>query len=81
MNNSLRIFRMIFGIVFLCISAIAIAEVPPIECECRDQTGNMRSIGFVECISINGIQHLVRCEMSTNTPYWSRLTDNGCIAA
>lgn len=52
------------------------------DCRCRAPDGEPRELGTVECVSITGSAYLVRCEMSTNTPYWRRLSDEaGCPAA
>ena len=63
-------------------SAAALASVPDPDCQCRDPGGERRDLGTVECVSIAGTPYLVRCEMSTNTPYWRRLRDEaGCSLA
>jgi hypothetical protein len=42
----------------------------------------MRNLGTVECVDITGEKYLVRCEMSTNTPYWRKIKGgSGCPAA
>ncbi len=61
---------------------VATAGQPDIDCQCRDPQGNRRDLGTVECVNITGTQYLVRCEMSTNTPYWKRIKDDaGCPLA
>lgn len=81
MRLSKHVFPKICGLFFLLTVGVVNAARPPINCECRDQAGSMRSIGFIQCIEINGGQRLVRCEMSSNTPFWSPLTENGCPPA
>ncbi|MEE9322729.1 MAG: hypothetical protein V3U76_19965 [Granulosicoccus sp.] len=66
----------------LCISSLlstaVVAQTDP-DCQCRDPNGVMRDLGTVECVDVTGRQYLVRCEMSTNTPYWRRTNNNdGC---
>ena len=49
------------------------------DCQCRVPGGAMRDLGTVVCVNIVGTQKLVRCEMSTNTPYWRNIEGvNGC---
>jgi len=68
--------------VLLSGNALADREAPDTDCQCRDATGNMRTLGTVTCIDIPGDQYLVRCEMSTNTPYWKKLEgDASCPMA
>ena len=66
-----------------CIAALlGTALAAPPECQCRDPRGERRDLGTVECVDIAGAAYLVRCEMSTNTPYWRRLSDEaGCPTA
>ena len=53
--------------------------VSPTECRCRAPDGQMLALGTVQCVSIVGRRSLVRCEMSTNTPYWNRVEGiEGC---
>ena len=52
------------------------------DCRCRSPDGGQRDLGAVECVTIGRSRYLVRCEMSTNTPYWRRLRDRaGCPLA
>lgn len=48
---------------------------PP--CQCRDRDGQRRDLGSVDCFDISGTRSLFRCEMSSNTPYWKPIDDNG----
>jgi hypothetical protein len=69
-------------VIFAFISAAAIAQSSKVDCQCRAPGGTMRDLGYVECVDIVGTQHLVRCVMSTNTPYWKKLEGvDGCPAA
>ncbi len=53
------------------------AQTP--ECKCRSQDGQMQELGTVQCFDIVGHRNLVRCEMSTNTPYWKKVEGaSGC---
>ena len=56
----------------LCASGTAFPAPTP-DCQCRDPEGERRDLGTVACVDISGTSWLVRCEMSTNTPYWRRL--------
>jgi hypothetical protein len=52
------------------------------QCQCREPGGAMLDLGTVKCIEILGTKKLLRCEMSTNTPYWNEVDDvEGCPAA
>ncbi|MFK7854968.1 MAG: hypothetical protein AB8B79_12675 [Granulosicoccus sp.] len=52
------------------------------DCQCRAPDGQMKNLGTVECVDIVGNKSLVRCEMSTNTPYWKKIDGiEGCPAA
>ncbi len=42
-------------------------------CKCRSPDGQMQDLGTVQCVNIVGRNSLVRCEMSTNTPYWKKV--------
>lgn len=49
------------------------------ECKCRSPDGQMQALGTVQCVDIAGRKNLVRCKMSTNTPYWKRVEGtSGC---
>ena len=53
--------------------------VPAPECKCRSPDGQMQDLGTVQCVDIVGRKYLVRCEMSTNTPYWKKVEGtSGC---
>ena len=74
--------------VACCVSAsLALAqstgtESIDAECQCRAPDGQMRDLGTIECVDIVGHKKLVRCEMSTNTPYWNKIDGvEGCPAA
>lgn len=52
------------------------------DCQCRAPDGQMRDLGSIECVNIVGRRKLVRCEMSTNTPYWKNIDGiEGCPSA
>jgi hypothetical protein len=69
-------------VTFAFISGAAIAQSSAADCQCRAPGGTMRELGYVECVDIVGTQRLVRCVMSTNTPYWKKLEGiDGCPAA
>jgi len=60
-------------------STLAAAATPPPDCQCRAPDGERQDLGTVTCVRIGSKPYLVRCEMSTNTPYWRRLHDEaGC---
>ncbi len=62
-----------------CSSALGNSSTPDDDCQCRDASGTMRNLGTIECVNITGEQYLVRCEMSTNTPFWKKLENGaGC---
>ena len=49
------------------------------ECKCRSPDGQMQDLGTVQCVDIVGRKNLMRCEMSTNTPYWKKIEGaSGC---
>ena len=49
------------------------------ECKCRSPDGQMQDLGTVQCVDIVGRKNLMRCEMSTNTPYWKKVDGtSGC---
>ena len=67
----------------LCgVAGVAVAQdaaMSPPECRCRAPDGQMQSLGAVQCMTIVGRPTLVRCEMSTNTPYWNKVEGvEGC---
>ena len=54
-------------------------QVQTPECKCRSPNGQMQELGTVQCFDIVGNKNLVRCEMSTNTPYWKKVEGaSGC---
>lgn len=58
---------------------IATAQDTDKDCQCRAPNGEMRDLGTVECVDIVGTRSLVRCEMSTNTPFWKTVEGvRGC---
>lgn len=64
------------------VSAYAIAQSASTDCQCRGPDGQMRDLGSVQCVDISGRPSLMRCVMSTNTPYWRKLDNvEGCPAA
>jgi len=58
----------------------AFADAPPPDCQCRAPQGGMRNVGTVLCITVGTSPVMVRCEMSTNTPFWKPLGDGGGCA-
>lgn len=61
------------GILSLLLVGCAFAQEAKPECQCRSPDGSMKDIGAVQCFDIVGAQKLVRCEMSTNTPFWKKV--------
>ena len=58
---------------------VAPDQVAVPECQCRSPDGQMQDLGSVQCVDIVGRKNLVRCEMSTNTPYWKKVEGtSGC---
>jgi hypothetical protein len=52
------------------------------DCKCRAPDGQMQALGTVMCVNIVGTDHLVRCEMSTNTLFWKEPDGiDGCTDA
>ena len=45
----------------------------PPECRCRVPGGELTDLGTVACFELGGAAVTMRCEMSTNTPYWRRI--------
>ena len=73
-----RIWRPVMFAAAIVTAAPLAADGEP-ECRCRDPNGEQRDLGTVACVRIGSSDYLVRCEMSTNTPYWRRLDDDaGC---
>ena len=58
------------------------ADATAPDCRCRMPGGALRELGTVECVEIGPQRVRVRCEMSTNTPYWRPLGpgSGGCPA-
>ncbi len=70
------------GILSFLMVGWAFAQEAKPECQCRAPDGGMRDMGSVECFDIVGTQKLVRCEMSTNTPFWKEVRGvEGCPSA
>ncbi len=44
----------------------------PHDCRCRIPGGELRDLGTVACFELGERSVAMRCEMSTNTPYWRR---------
>lgn len=71
----------------LLLGSLAAAAEPPPECRCRAPGGGQRDLGTVECFEIGARAVVMRCEMSTNTPYWKPMdgrdrhdAEGGCPA-
>ena len=57
------------------------AGASPPECRCRVPGGGLTDLGTVACFELGGAPVAMRCEMSTNTPYWRRIDGPaGCPA-
>lgn len=65
--------RQVICACFLSAAVVHTAQAQSTDCQCRAPDGSMRDLGTVECVDIVGTRSLVRCEMSTNTPYWRKL--------
>ncbi len=72
-------------ILWICGAAHVMADTTTaaeVLCQCRDPDGKRRDIGTVDCFSIGGRPTLLRCDMSTNTPYWKKVESvQGCPTA
>jgi hypothetical protein len=80
--NSFRMFLKLIPVSFAFVAGAAMAQSSAVDCQCRAPGGQMRDLGYVECVDIVGTQNLVRCVMSTNTPYWKKLEGVvGCPSA
>lgn len=80
--DKISIFLKVIPVTFAFIAGVSIAQSSAVNCQCRAPGGQMRDLGFVECVNIVGTQNLVRCVMSTNTPYWKKLEGvEGCPSA
>ena len=62
------------------IAGPALADAPPPDCQCRTPDGELRNLGTELCVTIAGQPARMRCEMSTNTPFWKPLGDGGGCA-
>lgn len=62
-------------LAFMAVAGLAMAQdqAAAPDCQCRSPDGQMRDLGTVQCVDIVGRKSLVRCEMSTNTPYWKKV--------
>ena len=69
-NKLVRRSLLTFLIAF---SSVTLAQQSAPDCQCRAPGGLMKDLGTVACFDIVGSNRLVRCEMSTNTPYWKEL--------
>lgn len=68
-------------VAFMLLPAVLMAQTAAHDCKCRAPGGQMRDIGSVECVDINGKKSLKICVMSTNTPYWKKIDNShGCPA-
>lgn len=67
------------GTLSIMLAMPAFAQEAKPDCQCRAPDGSMRDLGAVECVDITGTRKLVRCEMSTNTPFWKDIENTiGC---
>lgn len=70
------------GILSFLLAGSAFSQEAIPECQCRAPDGSMKDIGAIECFDVVGTRKLVRCEMSTNTPFWNRVDGVvGCPSA
>lgn len=70
------------GILCFFIVGSAISQQAEAECQCRAPDGSMKDMGTIECFNVVGTLKLVRCEMSTNTPFWNNVHGvEGCPSA
>ncbi|NND89350.1 MAG: hypothetical protein HKN42_00700 [Granulosicoccus sp.] len=78
---TLRVHTACLAASLWLVSALAWGQDPLVapDCKCRAPDGQMRDLGTVQCVDIVGTRKLVRCEMSTNTPYWKTVDGvEGC---
>ena len=76
------VFLKAIPVMVSLITGVAFAQSSVLDCQCRAPGGVMRDLGYVECVDIVGTRNLVKCVMSTNTPYWKKLEGvDGCPAA
>ena len=60
-------------------TSVGFAQETEPDCQCRAPGGLMQDLGTVACFDIVGNKRMVRCEMSTNTPYWKEVEGiEGC---
>ena len=77
--SSNKDYRQLLFILLITTSSVAFAQQPDQDCQCRAPGGLMQDLGTVACFDIVGNNRMVRCEMSTNTPYWKELEGvEGC---
>lgn len=80
--DNISMFLKAIPVTFVFVAGASIAQSSAADCQCRAPGGQMRDLGYVECVNIVGTQNLVRCVMSTNTPYWKKLEGvEGCPSA
>ena len=73
------VYRQSLFILLILTSSVAFAQQPDQDCQCRSPGGLMQNLGTVACFNIVGNNRMMRCEMSTNTPYWKELEGiTGC---
>lgn len=71
--------RCLFVAALAVVTSSAWSQNDDSDCQCRAPDGGMRNLGTVECVDIAGTRKMVRCEMSTNTPFWKDLDGvQGC---
>lgn len=71
--------RIVFASALLVFITNSWATETSADCQCRAPDGNMRDLGTVECVNIVGTRKMVRCEMSSNNPYWKDYGEvDGC---
>ena len=80
--NRKTVISAVLSVACFLSASLVLAQSIDAECQCRAPDGQMRNLGTIECIDILGHKKLVRCEMSTNTPYWNDVDGiEGCPAA
>ena len=74
-----KVYRQSLFILLLTTASAVFAQVAEPDCQCRAPGGQMQDLGTVACFDIVGNNRMLRCEMSTNTPYWKELEGvEGC---
>ncbi len=82
LSGNFSVFLKVIPVTFAFVAGVSMAQSSAHDCQCRAPGGQMRDLGHVECVDIVGMRNLVRCVMSTNTPYWKKLEGlDGCPAA